>query len=37
MHRPTIFKFVVRELRKKVEIMENHRRDVNRLYNIYNK
>lgn len=27
---------LVGELRKKVEIMENHRRDVNRLYNIYN-
>ena len=30
-------KRLVRELRKKVEIMENHRRDANRLYNIYNK
>lgn len=28
---------LIRELRKKIEVMENHRRDCNRLYNIYNK
>ena len=28
---------LVRELRRKIEIMENHRRDTNRLFNIYNR